>query len=256
MQRGKKSKQRITLPFIVNAVGGKEVPIVIGKAASPRCFKGLKDKKKPLGVPYYSNAKAWMNSDIMFDVLTKTNRKLAQQKRNVILFLDYVSSQPPDLSKKFSHIKVIFLPKNATSRLQPLDACIIKNFKVQYRKLLIAHTLAQIDGSSLTASEIMKSGHILTAIQWVKQAWDAVKEETFVNCIRHCGRQATFAEPTDDPFADLDKNKAQLEDLVEQLHPEDCITASEYAEVATCATFEVSENWRQELREMVVSNGH
>ena len=27
-------------------------------------------------------------------------------------------------------------------------------------------------------------------------------------------------------------------------------------EVATCAAFEGSENWRQELREMVVSNGH
>ena len=155
MQRGKKAKQRITLAFIVNAGGGKEVPIVVGKAASPRRFKGLKDKKNPLGVPYYKNVKMWMNSDIMFDVLTKTNRKLAQQKRNVVLFLDNVSSHPPELSKKFSHIKVIFLPKNTTSRLQPLDAGIIKNFKVQYRKLLVAHILAQIDGSSLTASEIM-----------------------------------------------------------------------------------------------------
>ena len=73
MQRGEESKQRITLAFIVNAAGGKEVPIVIGRAASPRCFKGLRDKKNPLGVPYYLNTKAWMNSDIMFDVLTKTN---------------------------------------------------------------------------------------------------------------------------------------------------------------------------------------
>ena len=160
----KKSKQRITLAFIVNAAGGKEVPIVIGKAAPPRCFKGLKDKKKPLGVPYYLNAKAWMNSDIMFDVLTKTNRKLAQQKRNVVLFLNNVSSPPPELSKTFSHIKVIFLPKSTTSHLQPLDTGIINNFKVQYRKLLVAHTLAQIDGSSLTASEITKSVHIPTAI--------------------------------------------------------------------------------------------
>ena len=38
------------------------------------------------------------------------------------------------------------------------------------------------------------------------------------------------------------------------------MTAIEYVEanneVDTCATFEVSENWRQELLEMVVSNGH
>ena len=57
MQRGRKAKQQITLAFIANAAGGKEVSIVTGKAASPRCFKGLKDKKNPLGVPYYSNAK-------------------------------------------------------------------------------------------------------------------------------------------------------------------------------------------------------
>ena len=56
----------------------------------------------------------------------------------------------------------------------------------------------------------------------MEQAWDAVKEETVVNCFRHCGMQATVTEPTEDPFADLDENKAQLKDLVEQLHPDDC----------------------------------
>ena len=49
---GKKAKQQIILDFTVNAAGGKEVPIVIGKAATPRCFKGLKNKKNSLGVPY------------------------------------------------------------------------------------------------------------------------------------------------------------------------------------------------------------
>ena len=98
------------------------MPIVIGKSASPRCFKGIKDKKTPLGVPYYSNAKAWVDSVIMSDILSKINQKLARQKRKVILFLDNVSSHSPDLVSKFSNIKIVFLPKNTTSRLQPLDA--------------------------------------------------------------------------------------------------------------------------------------
>ena len=68
-------------------------------------------------------------------------------------FLDNVNSHPPELSKRFLHIKVIFLPKNTTSCLPPLNPGIIKNFKVQYRTLLVEHTLAQIYGSSLTASE-------------------------------------------------------------------------------------------------------
>ena len=74
-----------------------------------------------------------------------------------------------------------------------------------------------------------------------------------MKCFRHCGILATVAKPTKYPFADPDENEAQLEDLVEQLHPDDCMTASQYAEadneVATCATFESSENWRQELWE-------
>lgn len=94
----KKAKQHITSASIVNAAGGKEIPIVIGKAASPRCFKGMRDKRNPLGVPYYSNRKAWMNSEIMLDVLSKVNQQLVREKRKVILFLDNVSSHSPELA--------------------------------------------------------------------------------------------------------------------------------------------------------------
>lgn len=45
------SKLHITLAFLVNAAGDKGLPIVIGKAASPKCFKGVKDKKKALVSP-------------------------------------------------------------------------------------------------------------------------------------------------------------------------------------------------------------
>ena len=58
----KKSKERITVALFANAAGGKELPVVIGKAAKPRCFKGLSDMENPAGIPYYSNPKAWMNA--------------------------------------------------------------------------------------------------------------------------------------------------------------------------------------------------
>ena len=113
----------------------------------------------------------------MSDILTKFDQKLARQNSQVLLFLDNVSSHSPEIISKFSNINIIFLPKNTTSHLQPLDARLIKNFKVCYQKLIVKHALAKNNNSSLTASEITKSIDILMAIRWVKHAWDAVKSD-------------------------------------------------------------------------------
>ena len=70
-QRGKMAKERLTILFIVNAAGGKESPNIIGKSASPLCFKGLRDKTTPYGLPSFSNPKASMNTQIMNAILKK-----------------------------------------------------------------------------------------------------------------------------------------------------------------------------------------
>ena len=253
---GKKAKERLTIAFFANAAGGKEHPIVIGKAAKPRCFKGIiKDPKKPEGIPYYSNPKAWMNTEVMTDILIVLNKRLVKQGRNILLFIDNVSSHDPALKGRFSNIKIIFLPKNTTSRLQPLDAGIIKNFKVHYRRLLLKHTLAQIDGTDLTASAIVKTINVLTAIRWIKKAWDEVKPQTIINCFRKTGAlpQDQRSEEEEDPFAGLDEDDACLEELVSQFDPES--TANEYVNaddgLSTCLLFNETCHWREELRSMV-----
>ena len=48
----KKAKERLTVAFFANAARSKELPVVIGRAARPRCFKKIKDPKKPAGIPY------------------------------------------------------------------------------------------------------------------------------------------------------------------------------------------------------------
>ena len=274
---GKKSKERITVAFFVNSAGGKELPIVIGKYAKPRCFKGIRDASKPAGIPYFSNAKAWMNMDIMNSILSILNRRLKREKRNILLLLDNVSSHDPALKSKFSNIKVVFLPKNTTSKLQPLDAGIIKNFKVHYRRLLLQHTLSKVDATHLSASEIAKSIDILTAIRWVKQAWEKVSAQTIANCFRHCGAVEVAEELVVDPFADLEEGSEQdnesreaeegmdeheapatdeptLNDLVFHLNP--TMTAEEYLsadyDLNTCYTFDSTQpEWQGELRALV-----
>ena len=199
----------------------------------------MKNKK-----PYYHNKKAWVDSTIMIDILSNFNKKLAQQQQNILLFLDNVSSHTPELSEMFSHIKVIFLPKNTTSRLQLLDAGIIKNFKVHDRKKLITHALAQIGSTSGT--EIAKQVDVLHAIRWIKQAWDQVEVSTIQHCFNHCGF-SYISVPTGDPFADLNKDES-LKQIVKPLDTEMS------AEIPTSATFEDDDNWREELHNMVISS--
>ena len=69
---------------------------------------------------------------------------------------------------QFSQIKILFLPKNITSRLQPLDAGIIQNFKVKYRKRLVTYVLARIKEDA-SATQIVKGVDIIVAIQGYKK---------------------------------------------------------------------------------------
>ena len=47
---------------------------------------------------------------------------------------------------------------------------IIQNFKVHYRNLLLHFVLSKIDQTNDTASQIVKSVSVLTAIRWVAEA--------------------------------------------------------------------------------------
>ena len=137
---GKKSKQRLTVAFFVNAAGRKiDQPVVIWKNKVPRCFKKLKDPSRPFDANYYSNPKSWMTSEVMEAELTRLNQKLSNEKRKVFLLLDNATCHPESFIGRFSHIKLVFLPKNTTSVLQPLDVGIIQNFKVKYHKRLIKY---------------------------------------------------------------------------------------------------------------------
>ena len=85
------------------------------------------------------------------------------------------------------------------------------------------HALSKLDQIYLIATQIAKSIDILTAIRWVKQAWNAVNTHTIVNCFKHCGVQAC-TDKAIDPSADLDNNEQEgdresqdeLQELVQQ----------------------------------------
>ena len=115
-------------------------PTVIWRSKLSRCFKSLKDVSRLMSVHYFSNKKAWMNSDIMESILQKLDRRMNQEKRKVILFWDNATCHSETAQAGLKNIKLVFLPKNTTSRLQPLDAGIMRNFKKKSPNLYVAGT--------------------------------------------------------------------------------------------------------------------
>ena len=73
---GKKSKQRMTVMFIVASDGSFVFePTAIWRSKGPRYFKSVKDLSRPMSVHYFSNEKAWLDSDIMESILLRLDRK-------------------------------------------------------------------------------------------------------------------------------------------------------------------------------------
>ena len=123
----------------------------------------------------------------------------------------------------------------------------MKNFEVQYRRLLLKHTLSQIDGTDLTATIIVKLINVLTEIRWT---WDAVQLQTIINCFRKT-RALPLDEETENEvlFAGIEGDMSGVDELVHQIDPSS--SASDYidadADLSTNLTFEDTPNWREEL---------
>ena len=151
-----------------------------------------------------------MDGGILYSILGKINNKLTRNGRKILLLLDNARCHPAvNIVGKYSNIKVVFLPPNTTSELQPLDLGIIKTFKTYYRKLFMWYVLTKIDQCS-SATEVSNSITILQAIYWISEAWRSVDSEVIKKCFRKSGildKDFNVIEEfslDEDPFCDLD----------------------------------------------------
>jgi hypothetical protein len=195
------AKDRITAICCTNAVGDK-VPIVcIGKAKNPRIFRTC-----VAGLPcvYFSQAKAWSTSKIFRSWYTQVFLPYIRTNYpgiKVVLLMDNCGSHGQNLFEDpFNQVKVLCLPKNTTSRYQPMDAGIIATFKTNYRYGLLYEIMKWISvdiGENaifpcLVRRPMPKQGYrgiqdgkppnILEALTLMVAAWDKVTPRTVVRC--------------------------------------------------------------------------
>lgn len=177
---GKKSKERITIFLCANMDGSEKIrPTVIGKFKKPRCFKSVDVNRLP--VNYQANKRAWMDTDIFKRTLLSINEEMKREDRNILLFIDNCTAHP---HLKFSNIKLMFLPTNSTSVLQPMDQGVIKCFKSHYRRRFLEVLISAIEkGVEVDPSKFT----IYEAIIKIDRAWNDVTAETIKNCFRKCG---------------------------------------------------------------------
>nr|XP_002735168.1 PREDICTED: tigger transposable element-derived protein 6-like [Saccoglossus kowalevskii] len=171
---GKTSKERLTVMLCANMDGSEKLkPLVIGKSKNPRCFKNVKS----LPVDYKANKKAWMVSDLFIEWLHKLDKKYKRQKRKILMFVDNCPAHPA--VKNLKAIKLVFLPPNTTSKLQPMDQGVIRNFKCFYRQRVVQRMLVNLD-----SGETLPTINVKDAIDMLHSSWQKVTDTTIANCFR------------------------------------------------------------------------
>jgi len=187
-RNGERSKERVTVLLCTNMSGTEKIkPLLIGKSAKPKCFKGIKS----LPIDYESNPKAWMTNLLWNKWLKQFDEKLFMENRKIILFIDNCTAHViVPISLKAITIK--FLP--TTSKLQPLDHGIIQNFKIFYRKEVIRKIISHIELQHTISIDLLQ------AVRITDKSWRQVTSEIITNGFKKAGFQNPGTVVQTNPF--------------------------------------------------------
>ena len=126
-----------------------------------------------------------MTSEFFLSWLHGVNNRMAAQDRKIILFIDNCSAHP---DVQLSNVKVVFLPPNTTSKLQPCDAGIIQAVKTNYRKSLLRRLMHMMaEDPTANGAQLAAKITLFDACLWWARAWDLLDPQTIVKCFRRCG---------------------------------------------------------------------
>ena len=130
-----------------------------------------------------------------------------KEKRRVCIILYNCPAHPKSI-ENLTNIEMIYLPPNATSRIQPMDAGIIKYLKTMYREKLMQKRLLAYDaGADFNVN-------LVDSMKMLSQCWDQIPSQVIRNCYKHCGFTDPAVSVNDDVEIIADStNTVDIEDV-------------------------------------------
>lgn len=178
----KASKDRLTVLLGGNASGDLKLkPLLVHHFLNPRALRNV--TKASLPVIWRANTKAWVTATMFEDwflnhFVPAVERYCLRENIpfKILLLLDNAPGHPNTLADLHPNVKVVFLPPNTTSLLQPMDQGVIASFKAYYLRRTFSQAIRATQKDQMTLREFWKNYHIYDAIKNIADAWAEVKE--------------------------------------------------------------------------------
>ncbi|XP_043260684.1 jerky protein homolog-like [Colletes gigas] len=203
VEGGKMKKEKITLALCANASGSHKLPLLfVHKYESPRSLKHCKDSL-PVSCVYQKNA--WVDNEIFqswyqddFKRYVKERQIKENRSGKVLLLIDNFKSHIlPKEETVDEHFKVLFLPPNTSSLIQPMDRGVIAKCKERFRHKLLQRALQHTEGiSEFYADYDLKDCINLIHETWIQvtaddifNAWSKILNRSVRQSIKECPKE-------------------------------------------------------------------
>ena len=156
-----------------------------------------------------------MNEQVFCEWLLDLNSLFRSKGKKIVLLVENCPGHKIDnIEHRLDYVRVVFLPPNTTSVIQPCDVGIIQAFKSSYRRMMLRKVIQLVDDPSMGKLDSMTLKHninILHCLQFAKSAWESVTAGTIQNCWRKAGFKLPNSEAVDDPLDEAEEDEDNVD---------------------------------------------
>jgi DDE superfamily endonuclease/Tc5 transposase DNA-binding domain/CENP-B N-terminal DNA-binding domain len=179
-----RDKQRITIVLGIDLLNNIKInPLLIFKGKTKRCLYNIPlSNSYELG--YQQNSWCYEKQFINFLSFLPKDKKILLLYDN---FKGHKTKAVNDyIKKELPLVKVLLLPPNTTSILQPLDVGINKPFKAYIKKKYMEWIIQYVNDYKIIPKLIMKERKKLL-VTWVSESWKNINDTMIKKSFEECG---------------------------------------------------------------------